>query len=718
MNRPFQHGPGLSPALASSNAVGPPSSSPGASPHTDCPVPYPSFQPFPPAMYPHGATYSTKPVVPGHPYFPPASLPSLPTSILEPPPLGFTSAPSSQTTIPANALPLSISMRPITTPPTTSVPKHDLTSQTASHDETRDTSSSASSPYGDGMPTAVVNGTVSRQERKKQNKQRRNKPTLSCFECVERKTKCDRGRPTCFACVRRSSLCAYDRVAQILEESHRNSSNGPRMTRPSSKRPSHNKHSIAPNMADHGILGSISSTSQGAVALSTGLMSNMPFSVPSGSNVFGVGAQHPFANYWTCEGGLPEVISVIPSKAQTDSLMARYFECVDPVYPMIHRQTFYADYEHFWRMSDIERPHADASFVALLFVMIAMGAQFVEDYPCEEKKNMAEFYASASHQSLRVYSYLSTASVTSIQAMVLVTYFLINDNHVSDGWAFAGILMRQSYAMGLHRDPNIVTPHATLLEKQQRRKLWQAVLLQDTFLTILLSLPPTATHTDVAVDSLIEDDSSIANSDPTDTLYIKCSWTLANLVQESICSPRSLDLPICTTVRHKAKLINEFKSVYRGFPDLFRCWDKAALSARVATEGRAVRQTLWLTSNFFHNLMLVNASMSDEVPVNVRGTLGAAHDAMTSFFLLFELFESEARMWWAFNHRAFLEALCISAVLKKHADDTDSIDETIYDRAKQDLSRMVEIMQQMGDRGSELARTRASVLKEYLQDLK
>ena len=52
-------------------------------------------------------------------------------------------------------------------------------------------------------------------------------------------------------------------------------------------------------------------------------------------------------------------------------------------------------------------------------------------------------------------SYLSTASLRSIQAMVLMTYFLINDNHASDGWAFAGVLIRQAYAMGLHRDPNV-----------------------------------------------------------------------------------------------------------------------------------------------------------------------------------------------------------------------------------------------------------------------
>ncbi|KKA27067.1 hypothetical protein TD95_005317, partial [Thielaviopsis punctulata] len=457
------------------------------------------------------------------------------------------------------------------------------------------------------------------------------------------------------------------------------------MTRPSAKRRGAGRNSIIPNIADCGLINVNSTSSRGAIALSTGLMSNMPFSATSGSNVFGVGAEHPFANYWTCKGGLPEVISVIPQKSQTDSLMNRYFECVDPVYPMIHRQTFYADYEHFWSMKEEDRSNVDGAFVALLFVMLALGAQFVDDYSSVGRKNMAEFYASASNQALRVYSYLSTASVTSIQAMVLITYFLINDNHVSDGWAFAGILIRQSYAMGLHRDPNIVTPNASLLEKQQRRKLWQAVLLQDTFLTILLSLPPSATHTDVAVDSLAEDDSSIANHEPTDNWYIKCSWTLANLVQETICSPRSLDLPICTTVRHKSKLINDFKAVYRSFPDVFRCWDKATLVVRVATEGRAVRQTLWLTSNFFHNLMLVNASMSDDVPVNVRGTLEAAHDAMTAFFLLFELFESEARMWWAFNHRAFLEALCIGAVLRQVNADEGSLDETLYARAKSDL---------------------------------
>ncbi|KAK0764501.1 hypothetical protein N5P37_003903 [Trichoderma harzianum] len=548
-------------------------------------------------------------------------------------------------------------------------------------------------------------------------KQKRNKPTLSCHECVERKTKCDRGRPHCLACIKRQTECIYAHVANVIEETSRSAANGRRMTKPPKKKPGSFGKLPVPNIADRNANSSDDTPSRGAIALSIGLLSNVPYSVATASNVFGIGSEHPFANYWTCEGGLPEVISVLPEKLQADILLSRYFECVDPVYPMIHRQTFYADYEHFWQMSIPEKNQVDAAFIAQIFVMLALGTQFVTSTTAQERKQTAEFYASASNQALRMFSYLSTASIRSIQAMVLMTYFLINDNHASDGWAFAGILIRQAYAMGLHRDPNIVTPDASPFEKQQRRKVWQAVLLQDTFLTVLLSLPPSATHTDVSVDDLLDHGSSIASSDPTDNAYIRGSWTLANLVQETICSPRSLDVPICATARHKSKLIADFRAVYRSFPDVFRSWDTESLTALAGTNKRVVRQTLFLTSNYFHNLMLVHASESPDVPVNVRGTLEAAHDAIGAFFLLFNLLESEARVWWVFNHRAFLEALCIGNVLRETAKESLGKEllakDPLFVRAKADITRMIQIMQQMAE-DSEVARTRVQVLSEFL----
>ncbi|KAI0390974.1 fungal-specific transcription factor domain-containing protein [Xylariaceae sp. FL0594] len=550
-------------------------------------------------------------------------------------------------------------------------------------------------------------------------KQKRNKPTLSCHECVERKTKCDRGRPHCLACLKRQTDCQYAPVADLLErETTRSATNGRRMTKPPKKRSSTTgSRSSLPNLADRGLPNGHTLAS-GSVASSSGLLSNIPFSHPTASNVFGVGTEHPFANYWTREGGLPEVISVLPEKLQADILLSQYFECVDPVYPMVHRQTFYSQYEHFWLLK--ESGQCDASFVALLFVMLALGTQFVSTTSPRDCKQTAEFYASAGNQALRMSSYLSTASLHSVQAMVLLCYFLINDNHASDGWAFAGIIMRQAYAMGLHRDPNIVTPDATPFEKQQRRKLWQAVLLQDTFLTVLLSLPPSATHTDVKIEDFITHSHSVANSDPTDTAYIRGSWMLANLVQETICSPRSLDMPICSTQRQKSKLIADFRAVYRSFPDVFRSWDQESIAQLANSNKRVVRQTLFLSSNYYHNLMLVHASESPDVPVNIRGTLEAAHEAITAFFVLFKLFDNEARVWWVFNHRAFLEALCIGSVLREAARDPATAEQMsrdpLYSKAKADITRMIQIMQSMGNSevSSDIARTRVAVLSEYL----
>lgn len=87
--------------------------------------------------------------------------------------------------------------------------------------------------------------------------------------------------------------------------------------------------------------------------------------------------------------------------------------------------------------------------------------------------------------------------------------------------------------------------------------------------------------------------------------------------------------------------------------------------------------------------MLVHASESPEVPVNVRGTLEAAHDAITSFFVLFSLLETEARVWWVFNHRAFLEALCIGNVLREAAKEPGAEDlltrDPLFVRAESDI---------------------------------
>ena len=74
------------------------------------------------------------------------------------------------------------------------------------------------------------------------------------------------------------------------------------------------------------------------------------------------------------------------------SLIAKYFDAVDPVYPMIHRHSFQKDYDNFWSLSPPKRNEVKGDLVALIFVMLAMGTQFVSLPSLDGKEQTAEFY--------------------------------------------------------------------------------------------------------------------------------------------------------------------------------------------------------------------------------------------------------------------------------------------------------------------------------------
>ncbi|EME48311.1 specific transcription factor-like protein [Dothistroma septosporum NZE10] len=576
-------------------------------------------------------------------------------------------------------------------------------------------------------PPAASASPAARGGQNVKPKQKRNKPTLSCLECVERKTKCDRGRP-CLACVKRQSGCEYTPVANLIASADRKNggpSNKARcITKPSSKTRKPNSITssstslTSPSVVTDNGWPSIDGRAP-RVSLSSSQraspfqLSGVPISQSSPSNVFGVGSQHPFANYWTCQGGLPEVISVLPRKEQADILVAKYFDAVDPVYPFIHRRTFYSDYESFWALSQDEKGRTDASLIALHYSIYALGTQFMQFPAYEERSQTAEFYCSAANQALRVYSYLNRTSMRAIQAMLLMSYFLMNDNHASDAYAWAGIHLRQTYALRLHRDPDIIVPDASVLEKQQRRKLWQAVFFQDTFLTILLKLPPTATHSDVPVESLA-DENELSN-DGNDIAYMRSMWHLGNLVQENLSSPLSLSLPIANSPRHKDSLVAAFKRLYKSFPAPLTVLDYGVLQSQATQHPRQVRQNLFLTSNYYHCLMLLHASQNPDAAVesNPKAALEAAHEALCAFFKLWGSFETEAGVWWAFQHRAFEESLLIANLLA-HSPMPERHIDPIYGKAKEDVRRMLEIMERYGG-NVETHKTRMEVLHEAFQ---
>lgn len=597
-------------------------------------------------------------------------------------------------------------------------------------------------------------------------KQKRNKPTLSCEECVERKTKCDRTRPHCLACIKRQSRCKYSEIANLIATSADRVGAAPNTGRcrkqKSSKRPvgiETQPHEVArfqvPPTGPTPARAQYRSVSLSSTGSSPFLLSNVPYSNHVPAPFFGLGSEHPFANYWTSRGGLAEVVGVLPAKEQADILVDKYFDAVDPVYPMVHRRNFYADYGRFWSLPHEEKLTADPVLVALHFVVYAMGTQFIHTPSNQERAQIAEFYVSAAQQALRLSSYLSRASVRTLQAMVLIGYFLMNDNHASDAWAFGGVLVRQAYAMGLHRDPDIIAPRCSRSDKQQRRKLWQAIFFQDTFLTVLLKLPPTTTFSDIQPESLSDDlDDYIPNGSSTngatdpvinpmsisniasitdlypsyelsDRKYIRSMWHMANLVSRTVCTPRSLGTPLTNSNEHKAQLIGDYFALHASFPLELTASDDEAIRIMAKTNARGLRQNLFFRSNFWHCVMAIQADENREegVACDVKGALEAARMALQSFFHFWEYLRTDASVWWVFQHRAFEEALLMARILGQQSQPLSPSNnglppssDPLLHLAKDDARKCLEILDVVGI-APEMQKTRTEVLRTAFSDI-
>ena len=69
---------------------------------------------------------------------------------------------------------------------------------------------------------------------------------------------------------------------------------------------------------------------------------------------------------------------------------------------MLHRESFLQDYDLFWSLSPAERPSVDGSLVALIFVILAMGTQFIKLPSFNDKEQTAEFYGMRYYTKNRV----------------------------------------------------------------------------------------------------------------------------------------------------------------------------------------------------------------------------------------------------------------------------------------------------------------------------
>ncbi|KAI1799206.1 hypothetical protein F4811DRAFT_545069 [Daldinia bambusicola] len=208
--------------------------------------------------------------------------------------------------------------------------------------------------------------------------------------------------------------------------------------------------------------------------------------------------------------------SLLPSKEETDSLIAVYLDQFEQLHRIVHVPTFKAEYETFWDSSKTNT----ASFTALVLSMISVSCCL--DMQASNKFvgiksssiQMAEKWVKACDEWYWRQSQKHRKLVHYQIACLLYLAKRVNLIKKKRFWTTSGAMIRDSLMVGLHQDPDRVVGKVSPYIAEMRRRIWATIVefeVQSSFDQGLPTLLSTV-HNDADAPKNIEDDSFNENS--------------------------------------------------------------------------------------------------------------------------------------------------------------------------------------------------------------
>jgi hypothetical protein len=196
------------------------------------------------------------------------------------------------------------------------------------------------------------------------------------------------------------------------------------------------------------------------------------------------------------------------------------------------------------------------SYLALVFAVLASGAQCT-DLPAKERELTSQVYTCCSYQALRMANFMTHPNLETIEASLIIGNVLSYNMNPGVAYIFTGMVIRMSYAVGLHMNTGGLTDEENWL----RRRVWWALAWQDSHFSISYDRPSsTATcHPDIPY---------APDSTPGTRSYAESMYSIIQLTQ-SIIRDRSMLLRsqmTWSTIQQHKDLINNV--INNGSPHL------------------------------------------------------------------------------------------------------------------------------------------------------
>ncbi len=174
----------------------------------------------------------------------------------------------------------------------------------------------------------------------------------------------------------------------------------------------------------------------------------------------------------------------LPDRQLADHLLQRFFDAVQFHLPLFHWPSFVGHYKRIY--DDPTLQSSSQSFLSSLFLVFAVGTLFTSAADVGANRplanNSSHFLRIANSEAVLFHA---EHTLDDVRNALLTSIYMVEENNHTSTCAWAGVALRLSYDLSLHREND----HYKGFDCELRRRLWWCVYLWDRQLQAELGRP-------------------------------------------------------------------------------------------------------------------------------------------------------------------------------------------------------------------------------------
>jgi hypothetical protein len=181
----------------------------------------------------------------------------------------------------------------------------------------------------------------------------------------------------------------------------------------------------------------------------------------------------------------PSAQTIFPDPETAHKLQNALFTHRWPALPFIHKPTFFQ--AHYSLAMSLKEDAPDVSLF-LTFMVFALGAIDLRRQDPNFGDKHVEYFSIATQKYL--FGLLKEDSIETVQGLLLVAQFSVNEHQSANAWLVAGQAVRTAIDLGLHRDSSpIFHPENSMLTIEMRKRVFWSAYALDRNISIALGRP-------------------------------------------------------------------------------------------------------------------------------------------------------------------------------------------------------------------------------------